>query len=791
VSSPPSGNIGRYRIERRLGSGGMGVVYLCRADETGTAAAVKLIRAEYAANPQLRERLRREVTAARRVPRFCTAPVLDADVDADPPWIATEYVDGPTLDAAVLEHGPLTGTALESFAVGVAVALRAIHQHGVIHRDLKPSNILLSPLGPRVIDFGVARLEDAHTQLTHAGAMIGTPAYMTPEQLRGEPATAAVDVFAWASLVTYAATGRPPFGSGRVPLRSIIHEPPDLGDLSGPLRELVIAAFAKDPAARPSTAELVDQLSSMAPATTTQVLETATTPPPSRPPSKPRTARRRMVAAAAATAAVVAIAAGVVTLVRGDGASAQLQDEARSRQFAVQAREAYPVDPQRSMELALDAWAAAATPEARGALLSAYTYPYYGQLGTEPGGISVAVAPDGATVAVGHGDGTVQLWDVATRQPIGEPLAGHTELVFDLAFSPDGTMLATASAEWTDDGVADGVRVWDMTSGELTQALPGLNSVAWLPGGETLVSFVARVNAGGGLELGLEVWDVHTGQVLTTILTDELGLDVAVSRDGAWVAAGYGDGTAEVWRLDDGSTVAELVTAFAPEEEQTPGGVPVTVAFSPDGELATVPNDGAGEIQTWSLPAADEPRSLTEGETRAGGRLTYTSDGFLLATGGGHPIQWWEPRTGWNWGEYRGFQGTPLDVDASADGKLVAAAGTGGLATLWQRATYFLPYPNSVLDLAYNPAGDRFATADADGVIRIWDAASTTIIGTSVHTGQTRSLAMPPTAAWPARPPTAPSASTSRTGSSGRSSRWTKGTRRTTPPSHPTAACWR
>jgi hypothetical protein len=272
----------------------MGVVYLGYGDPAGVAAAVKVIRPEYATDPRFRARLRHEVAAARRVPRFCTAPVLAADLDADPPWVATEYIDAPTLDAALLEHGRLRGAGLETFAAGVAVALREIHRHGVIHRDLKPSNILLSPLGPRVIDFGIARLEDSYTQLTRTGGVVGTPAYMAPEQLRGEPPTAAVDVFAWASVVAYAATGRPPFGTGTGVAHAIVYGEPDLGDLHQPLRDLVTAAFHKHPTARPTAADLVARLAQAVPAATERVLAGATVLPPEPaappPPMPPATA---------------------------------------------------------------------------------------------------------------------------------------------------------------------------------------------------------------------------------------------------------------------------------------------------------------------------------------------------------------------------------------------------------------------------------------------------------------------------------------------------------------------
>jgi hypothetical protein len=323
--------VGPYRLVRRLGAGGMGVVFLGE-DDAGNLAAVKLIKVEYGGSAEYRARLRREVEAARRVPRFCTAPVLAADLDAEPPWIATEYIDGPTLDMALVERDRLSGPALATFAVAVAVALRAIHEHGVIHRDLKPSNILLSPVGPRVIDFGIARVEGADTQLTRTGVLVGTPAYMAPEQLRHEPLTPAVDIFAWASLVTYAANGRPPFGTGTGAMEAILRGQPDLGTLQEPLRSIVTAALAYDPARRPTAADLVDWQARAAPDTTAQVLAVAAAPsqpaptgrlaepPPGSAPLPPQppargAPRRRWwagLAAAVATIAAMAVAAFLV-----------------------------------------------------------------------------------------------------------------------------------------------------------------------------------------------------------------------------------------------------------------------------------------------------------------------------------------------------------------------------------------------------------------------------------------------------------------------------------------------
>jgi hypothetical protein len=249
--------LGAYQLLGRLGEGGMGTVFLAESAE-GRLVAVKVVRPEYAQDEGFRARFRREAEAAQRVARFCTAQVLAAGTAGEVTYIVTEYIDGPTLAAAVAQQGPLHGSMLDSLAIGMAAALSGIHAAGVVHRDLKPSNVLLSQVGPKVIDFGIARALDGADGLTQSGQLVGTPAYMAPEQFRGA-STTATDVFAWGAVVAFAGTGRSPFGSGSAYelMRRVSTERPDLDGLDGSLRGLVGRAMDKEPARRPSARTLL------------------------------------------------------------------------------------------------------------------------------------------------------------------------------------------------------------------------------------------------------------------------------------------------------------------------------------------------------------------------------------------------------------------------------------------------------------------------------------------------------------------------------------------------------
>ncbi|WP_284466984.1 serine/threonine-protein kinase [Actinomadura madurae] len=257
----PGRYVGPYRLGRELGRGGMGTVHLAEAPD-GRPVAIKIINREMTGTPDFRERFRREVTAARQVRPFCTAPVLDANMDGEPFYVVTEYIQGPTLEHVISTYGPLGGSDLEGLAAGIATALSAIHSAGVVHRDLKPENILLSPFGPRVIDFGIARRIGTDHRITRAGQSMGTPAFMAPEGLVDEPITAAADVFSWGSVVAYAGTGQLPFAGENVGevLYKTVYGDPRVDGLSSPLRDLVLRALAKDPSERPTSAQLLREL---------------------------------------------------------------------------------------------------------------------------------------------------------------------------------------------------------------------------------------------------------------------------------------------------------------------------------------------------------------------------------------------------------------------------------------------------------------------------------------------------------------------------------------------------
>jgi predicted Ser/Thr protein kinase len=272
--------LGPYRLRERIGEGGMGAVYLAR-DRDRRMVAVKVLHSRVAEEPNARRRLAREVEAMRRVHSPFVAEVLDADVTGKFPYIVTRYVPGHTLDDVVRQHGPLPPWALERLASGLAQALVAVHAAGIVHRDLKPGNVMLHDGDPVVIDFGIAHTGDA-TKLTQTGMFMGTPGYLAPEVIEGQPSSEVSDVHSWGATIAFAATGRPPFGSGSFEtiFYRIVQGNADIAGVPGPLAELVSAALSRDPRSRPTAAWLGARCASPGLASGPPVLRGATTQAP-------------------------------------------------------------------------------------------------------------------------------------------------------------------------------------------------------------------------------------------------------------------------------------------------------------------------------------------------------------------------------------------------------------------------------------------------------------------------------------------------------------------------------
>ncbi|MGW3193180.1 serine/threonine-protein kinase [Streptomyces sp. NPDC001118] len=284
--------IGGYLVERRLGEGGMGTVYLART-RGGRAVAVKVAKAELAADAVFRERFRSEVEAARAVGGFHTAQVVDADVDGELLWLATAYIPGPTLAGRLAAEGAMDEPRLRALAAALAEALESIHSCGLVHRDLKPGNIIMAVDGPRVLDFGISRAVES-TRLTATGTAFGTPGFLAPEQALGHDVTGAADVFALGAVLV-AAAGGSAWGEGTpmgLMYRSV-HEQPNLAAVPAGLAGLVARCLAKDPADRPTPTELLDLLTDGTPVpapaeaahTPTLTAPARPTPPPAQPPA--------------------------------------------------------------------------------------------------------------------------------------------------------------------------------------------------------------------------------------------------------------------------------------------------------------------------------------------------------------------------------------------------------------------------------------------------------------------------------------------------------------------------
>ncbi|WP_433173399.1 WD40 repeat domain-containing serine/threonine protein kinase [Actinoallomurus sp. CA-150999] len=647
--------IGPYRLEARLGTGGMGQVFL-GISPGARRVAVKVIHAEHAEDDRFRRRFAREVEAARRVGGFHTAQVVDADPEAVSPWLVTAFIPGPSLQQSVVERGPLDSEAVRALSAGLAEGLAAIHACGLVHRDLKPGNVIMAADGPRIIDFGVARATDA-TVLTSHNVVVGTYAYMSPEQVLGEAPGPPGDVFSLGCVLAYAATGHGPFDATSIPaiVHRVLHEEPDLSRLPDDLRNLIAACLAKDPVRRPT----VDTL------TTRPQRIVAPAPGPARmlppddavdtranatlvanrrqdasgvaPTGPVPVGRRALLIGAGAVAAVAAVGvpAGFL-LIRGDG----------------EQKAAAPP---------------AAPPHPNGLISPSGSLTAEGVKNLS----EVAITPDGRTLAAGGSDATITLWDLTTRRALRT--IDKTGWVSALAFSPNGRFVASSASN------AGVLLIWDAATGRINVNVRtgqfGLNSVAYSPDGRTIV----------GVNPGARLFDAAGGRTLATFDLGHSGVNaVSYSPNGKIVAVAvdgfYSKPPGSTVQLLDGRTLRKLGQLVGHTNSVT------GVAFSPDGKR--VASSGADQtVRIWDVATRRTVRVIKAGEASVKDAKFSPDGSTVLGACSDRTVRMWNAATGALTATLVGHSQAVERIVLTPDGRTVAGVGgakADGTVTLWK-----------------------------------------------------------------------------------------------------------
>lgn len=623
--------VGPYRLRARLGAGAMGRVFLGETRDK-RRAAVKLLRAEFAASPEFRRRFSREAEAARRVNGARTVPVLDADPEAERPWLATAYVPGPTLQEYVGAVGVLRPRTVAALGAGLAEGLAAIHAGGLVHRDLKPGNVIVADHGPVIIDFGISRAVDAST-LTATGTVLGTYGYMAPEQITADTATAAGDVFALGCVLAFAAVGKGPFDASTVPavVHRVVGEAPELGGLAGELRALVEACLAKDPAARPGVNELIARLAALAGGAgaptrvdptagafhgfspgrvdaATAVRRTAKRPPAAKAERPAPQGRRRLLNRRNLLVGGL-VAAGAAAVPVGwnlwSNRHRLTPDDLNGIVFS----------PDGSIVVTAG-WSGG------GLVWDPETKEVTAEFGTGTDIEAMAFTPDGSRL-VTAGMETPMTFREPTTGAVTREIQSPLGIANTIAFNPDGTLMAAGGHVPVGAIESEEICVvWDVTRGEQVAAMPyatyessAVNAAVFVDDGDTLL-LAGKDLLEADEANGFWLWDVGGGG-LEPVGPETSGAAADLSPSGARFALG---GERGCWlSRSTGRDDLFRLTDVAVD----------SLAFSPDGATLAVADDEG--VKLWSAATGRLQADLTD---RRAVQVSFNDDGTRLASGG-------------------------------------------------------------------------------------------------------------------------------------------------------------